>query len=205
MRSLLPEYREIDYRRPTSDINPTSGEGDPSFQGGYFGRTLHPFETIFVKTNRQIAPEALMVHLASNQTRASGGSGSAYRACTDPGESGVNAVAWKSHRGVSTWLARRLGDSAAVLLLDGLRPYDAVRADYLRLKAYPFTREVFDFIDKHDRVYVIDQNRDGQMLQLLRMECSAAQIAKLRSVKHYNGLPLDARSVTDEIISQEGK
>ena len=77
--------------------------------------------------------------------------------------------------------------------------------DYLRLKAYPFTREVFEFIEKHDRVYVIDQNRDGQMLQLLRMECSAAQIAKLRSVKHYNGLPLDARSVTDEIISQEGR
>ena len=80
-----------------------------------------------------------------------------------------------------------------------------LETDYLRLKAYPFTREVFDFIDKHERVYVIDQNRDGQMLQLLRMECSPAQIAKLRSVKHYNGLPLDARSVTDEIISQEGK
>jgi 2-oxoglutarate ferredoxin oxidoreductase subunit alpha len=79
-----------------------------------------------------------------------------------------------------------------------------IEIDYLRLKAWPFTEDVFDFIDKHERVYVVDQNRDGQLLQLLRLECSAAQIAKLRSVRHYNGLPIDARSVTDEIVSQEG-
>jgi 2-oxoglutarate ferredoxin oxidoreductase subunit alpha len=88
---------------------------------------------------------------------------------------------------------------------DQMRGEYGVETDYLRLKAYPFNRDVFEFIDKHERVYVIDQNRDGQMMQLLRMECSAPQIARLRSVKHYNGLPLDARSVTDEIISQEGK
>jgi 2-oxoglutarate ferredoxin oxidoreductase subunit alpha len=88
---------------------------------------------------------------------------------------------------------------------DQLQNEYGVSVDYLRLKAYPFTRETFDFIDAHERVYVVDQNRDGQLLQLLRMECSATQIAKLRSVRHYNGLPIDARSVTDEIISQEGK
>ena len=42
-----------------------------------------------------------------------------------------------------------------------------------------------------------------QMLGLLRLECSAEQIAKLRSVRHYDGLPIDARTVTDEIASQE--
>jgi hypothetical protein len=41
------------------------------------------------------------------------------------------------------------------------------------------------------------------MLGLLRLECSAQQIAKLRSIRHYDGSSLDARSVTDEIVSQE--
>ena len=74
---------------------------------------------------------------------------------------------------------------------------------YLRLKAYPFTPEVFDFIDTCDRVYVVEQNRDSQMLSLLRMECTPAQIAKLRAVPHYAGLPIDGRSVTTELLKQE--
>ena len=74
---------------------------------------------------------------------------------------------------------------------------------YLRLKAYPFTPEVFEFIDTCDRVYVVEQNRDSQMLSLLRMECSPAQIAKLRAVPHYAGLPIDGRSVTTELLKQE--
>ncbi len=87
---------------------------------------------------------------------------------------------------------------------DQLKKEYGLDVDYLRLKAWPFTSDVFDFIDQHERVYVVDQNRDGQLLQLLRLECSPAQIAKLRSVRHYNGLPIDARSVTDEVIIQEG-
>jgi 2-oxoglutarate ferredoxin oxidoreductase subunit alpha len=80
-----------------------------------------------------------------------------------------------------------------------------VPTDYLRLRGYPFSREVHEFIERHQRVYVIDQNRDGQMHMLLQLDLPPAQVSKLRSVKHYNGLPLDARTVTDEIISQEGK
>ncbi|HKD91500.1 MAG TPA: 2-oxoacid:acceptor oxidoreductase subunit alpha [Terriglobales bacterium] len=87
---------------------------------------------------------------------------------------------------------------------DQLRKEYGLEIDYLRLKAWPFTHDVFDFIDQHERVYVVDQNRDGQLLQLLRLECSAPHIAKLRSVRHYNGMPIDARSVTDEIVLQEG-
>ncbi len=74
---------------------------------------------------------------------------------------------------------------------------------YLRLKAYPFTPEVFEFIDKCDRVYVVEQNRDSQMLSLLRMECNPTQIAKLRTIPHYVGLPIDGRSVTAELLRQE--
>jgi 2-oxoglutarate ferredoxin oxidoreductase subunit alpha len=74
---------------------------------------------------------------------------------------------------------------------------------YLRLKAYPFTPEVFEFIEACDRVYVVEQNRDSQMLSLLRMECTPAQIAKLRAIPYYAGLPIDGRSVTTELLRQE--
>jgi 2-oxoglutarate/2-oxoacid ferredoxin oxidoreductase subunit alpha len=75
---------------------------------------------------------------------------------------------------------------------------------YLRLRAYPFTEELGSFIDRYKRVYVVEQNRDAQMLGLMRLELDASRIAKLRSVLHYNGLPIDARSISDEILAQEG-
>jgi len=94
---------------------------------------------------------------------------------------------------------------ALVETLDQLQTEYGVKADYLRLRAYPFTRETHEFIAAHKRVYIVDQNRDAQMLELLKLDIAIPDIAKLRSVRHYNGLPIDARSVTDEIISQEGK
>jgi len=87
---------------------------------------------------------------------------------------------------------------------DQLRNEYGVETSYFRLKAYPFTQELTDFIHRHDRVYVIEQNRDAQMLGLMRLEYSAQDIAKLGSVRYYGGLPLDARTVTDDIVRQEG-
>jgi 2-oxoglutarate ferredoxin oxidoreductase subunit alpha len=79
-----------------------------------------------------------------------------------------------------------------------------VETDYLRIRAYPFTREIHDFVAAHDRIYVIEQNRDAQMLSLLKLDLPPEDATKLRSVRHYNGLPIDARSVTDELVMQEG-
>jgi 2-oxoglutarate/2-oxoacid ferredoxin oxidoreductase subunit alpha len=76
--------------------------------------------------------------------------------------------------------------------------------DYLRLRAYPFSREVHEFVASHDRVYVIEQNRDAQMLSLLKLDLKAEEIVKLRSIRHFNGLPIDARSITDDLVTQEG-
>jgi 2-oxoglutarate ferredoxin oxidoreductase subunit alpha len=87
--------------------------------------------------------------------------------------------------------------------LDQLRREHDIDASYCRLRAFPFAREVHDFIHRHQRVYVVDQNRDAQMLGLLRLECDADEISKLRSIRHYNGLSLDALTVTREIASQE--
>jgi 2-oxoglutarate ferredoxin oxidoreductase subunit alpha len=82
--------------------------------------------------------------------------------------------------------------------------YD-IDASYLRLRSYPFTPELTDFILRHDRVYVVDQNRDGQLLSLMRLEFDVDVIARLRSVRYYGGLPLDARTVTEDVVRQEGR
>jgi 2-oxoglutarate ferredoxin oxidoreductase subunit alpha len=88
---------------------------------------------------------------------------------------------------------------------DQLRQEYQIGTDYIRIRAFPFTREIHDFVEKHERVYVVEQNRDGQMLSLLKLDLDPPRTSRLRSVRHFNGLPIDARSVTDDIISQEGK
>ncbi len=88
---------------------------------------------------------------------------------------------------------------------DQLQKEYGVATDYLRIRAYPFAAAVNEFIDAHDHIYVVEQNRDAQMFDLLRLDHTPQQVAKLRSIAHITGLPLDARSVTDEIISREEK
>ncbi len=88
---------------------------------------------------------------------------------------------------------------------DQLRSEYSIETDYLRLRAYPFTREVHEFIEQHDRVYVVEQNRDAQMLSLLKLDLKPELTTRLRSIAHLDGLPLDARSVTDELSTMEGK
>ncbi|QOY86480.1 2-oxoacid:acceptor oxidoreductase subunit alpha [Paludibaculum fermentans] len=87
---------------------------------------------------------------------------------------------------------------------DQLSRERGMNPSWLRLRAYPFSKELEEFIDRHERVYVVDQNRDAQLLMLMRMEMTPERIGKLRSVRYYGGLPLDARTVTDEIVRQEG-
>jgi 2-oxoglutarate/2-oxoacid ferredoxin oxidoreductase subunit alpha len=79
-----------------------------------------------------------------------------------------------------------------------------VETSYFRLRAYPFTEALAAFVDAHERIYVIEQNRDAQLLQLMKLELTPERQKKLRSVLHYNGLPIDARSITDDVLAQEG-
>jgi len=88
---------------------------------------------------------------------------------------------------------------------DQLSNEHKVETDYLRVRSYPFTREIHEFIERHDRVYVVEQNRDGQMASLLKLDIEPELTPRLRSVCHIHGLPIDARSVTDELMMMEGK
>jgi 2-oxoglutarate ferredoxin oxidoreductase subunit alpha len=86
---------------------------------------------------------------------------------------------------------------------DQLKSEAGLTTSYMRLRAYPFTEAVERFIDRHTRVYVVEQNRDAQMLSLLKLDLTPGQVGKLRSVVYYAGLPLDARTISDEILAQE--
>ena len=87
---------------------------------------------------------------------------------------------------------------------DQLREETDFKTSYYRLRGYPFSGDLATFVDAHERVYVVEQNRDAQLLQLMKLELTPERVGKLRSVLHYNGLPIDARSVTDGVLAQEG-
>jgi 2-oxoglutarate ferredoxin oxidoreductase subunit alpha len=87
---------------------------------------------------------------------------------------------------------------------DQLKEETNVETSYFRLRGYPFNEELAAFVDAHERIYVIEQNRDAQLLQLMKLDLTPERCAKLRSVLHYNGLPIDARSITDDVLAQEG-
>ena len=92
---------------------------------------------------------------------------------------------------------------AVVESRDQLRKEHGLETDYLRVRAFPFAPEVQDFVASHERVYVVEQNRDGQMCQLLKLDLAERLVPRLRSVCHLHGLPVDARSVTDEVAERE--
>jgi 2-oxoglutarate ferredoxin oxidoreductase subunit alpha len=85
---------------------------------------------------------------------------------------------------------------------DQLQAEQNIPTEYMRLRALPFNDDLKEFVKRKKRVYVVEQNRDGQMLDLIRLavfrDCN-----KVRSVRHYTGFPLDARTITDEILTQE--
>ncbi len=91
---------------------------------------------------------------------------------------------------------------AVVEARDQLVAERKLATDYLRVRAFPFSEEIRKFVAGHDRVYVIEQNRDAQMLGMLRMHYPELTM-KMRSVLHYNGLPVDARSLSDAIVASE--
>jgi 2-oxoglutarate ferredoxin oxidoreductase subunit alpha len=88
--------------------------------------------------------------------------------------------------------------------LDQIKKEYGLDVDYMRIRAYPFAQEIHDFVASHERVYVVEQNRDAQLESLLKLDLPAEQVVKLRSILHYNGLPVDAQTTTEEFATKEG-
>ena len=68
----------------------------------------------------------------------------------------------------------------------------------LRLRAFPFSDDVLEFVNAHDQVFLVEQNRDAQMRSLLVNEC-AIDPARFISILHYDGTPITARFITSAI------
>jgi 2-oxoglutarate/2-oxoacid ferredoxin oxidoreductase subunit alpha len=75
--------------------------------------------------------------------------------------------------------------------------------DYLRVRALPLSADVVDFVSRHERVYVIEQNRDGQVFDLIRLALPPALVARLRSVRHYDGQPIPADAIIEPLLESE--
>jgi 2-oxoglutarate ferredoxin oxidoreductase subunit alpha len=78
---------------------------------------------------------------------------------------------------------------------------EGLHLDTLRLRAFPFSDDVIDFVNAHDQVFVVEQNRDAQMRMLLVNEC-AIDPARFISILHYDGTPITARFITGAIAER---
>jgi 2-oxoglutarate/2-oxoacid ferredoxin oxidoreductase subunit alpha len=75
--------------------------------------------------------------------------------------------------------------------------------DYLRIRALPLSAEVAEFVRRHERVYVVEQNRDGQMYDLIRLAIPSDLVERLRSIRHYDGQPIPADSIIEPLMETE--
>jgi 2-oxoglutarate ferredoxin oxidoreductase subunit alpha len=78
-----------------------------------------------------------------------------------------------------------------------------IETDYLRVRALPLSAAMIEFIERHERVYVVEQNRDGQLYAILRAELPAHLIVRIRSIRHYNGVPIDASAIVEPFRTAE--
>ena len=92
-------------------------------------------------------------------------------------------------------------DSAVIEALDYLKQ-DGVKLNYLRLRALPPAPEVLDFINKHEKVYILENNRDGQMHSILSLELPE-KAADMISLSLLDGLPLNAEWIRESILQEE--
>ncbi len=91
----------------------------------------------------------------------------------------------------------------AVVEARDLLSENGINVDYMRVRALPLSPEVAKFVKRHDRVYVIEQNRDGQLYGILRIELPTHLIGRLESIRHYNGVPIDASVIVDPLLKAE--
>jgi 2-oxoglutarate ferredoxin oxidoreductase subunit alpha len=81
---------------------------------------------------------------------------------------------------------------------------EGVETDYLRLRALPADTVVRDFIASHRVTYLVEQNRDAQCASILQLDWPHLA-TKIRSILHFNGLPIDAQSIVEGVLAHESK
>lgn len=139
------------------------------------------------ETAKTIVPSP--VYLSSDQV---------LNSLTPTFQNSLKATDLKNKVGIIAYGSSDLAVKEAMHLL----AQNGVASDYCRIRAVPFTKDILDFINNHKITYVVDQNRDGQMFELLKMEYN--QVCHLiHSVKHYDGTPITAESILNPILNKE--
>ncbi|HEY4889431.1 MAG TPA: 2-oxoacid:acceptor oxidoreductase subunit alpha [Candidatus Dormibacteraeota bacterium] len=75
--------------------------------------------------------------------------------------------------------------------------------DYLRVRALPLSDEVAAFVARHERVYVVEQNRDGQVYDIVRLALPADLVGRVHSIRHYDGQPIPAPAITAPLLQAQ--
>ena len=73
--------------------------------------------------------------------------------------------------------------------------------NYLRITAFPFAKEFEDILKAHEKIFVVEQNRDGQLQKLLSME-TGTHMEKLDSIRMYDGIPIYSGNLVKEILNR---
>jgi 2-oxoglutarate ferredoxin oxidoreductase subunit alpha len=113
-------------------------------------------------------------------------------------------LTWKNGSSKAGIIAYGSSDYAVREGMDTLKAEYGTDVDYMRIRAYPFAQEIHDFVASHERIYVVEQDRDAQLASLLKLDLPADQAVKLRNILHFSGLPLDAETVVEGFAAQEG-
>jgi 2-oxoglutarate ferredoxin oxidoreductase subunit alpha len=92
-------------------------------------------------------------------------------------------------------------ESAVLEAMHQLETQHGLKADFLRVRALPFTREVTEFVSQYDQIFVVEMNRDGQMNQILTMEYPE-RAPHFRSVAYGDGMPASARWIREGILAR---
>jgi len=76
-----------------------------------------------------------------------------------------------------------------------------IGVDYMRVRSFPFSEDVERFLAAHERLFVVEQNRDAQLRSLLTLE-TAVEKSKLRSLLHYSGLPISSSFIVEGVLAE---
>jgi 2-oxoglutarate ferredoxin oxidoreductase subunit alpha len=116
----------------------------------------------------------------------------------------VPAPVVKQKKGVKTGIVSIGSCDGAVKEALDILGRQGTELDYLRVRAFPFTKELDEFLDKHDRIFVVEQNRDAQLKSLILIETEVDR-RKLHSILHYSGMPIDCRCIVDGVTQALSK
>jgi 2-oxoglutarate/2-oxoacid ferredoxin oxidoreductase subunit alpha len=110
----------------------------------------------------------------------------------------VPAPVVKNKKGVSNGIISIGSCDGAVREAMDILAREGTDVNYLRVRGFPFNQQVEDFLEHHEQVFVVEQNRDAQLKSLLLIETSVEK-RKLHSILHYDGMPIDSRCIVEGI------